>query len=416
MATITFFTRAPNSDKKVNVRVRFRHGKKINFYAKSGLEILPSQFSNETHTINKQSKYKDKDKDKKYLDGLEATILESYKDLKDLPTSDWLTSTIDKYRFPNKYELTPVTLFSFIQDFIDKDRINPNTNKPVSYKVKREYHATFNHLKKYSNDIDFNDIDLDFYDGFKSYLEAENLALNTVGKKIQTLKVFLNEATARGINKNLKYKSNRFRAMKEESENIYLNEKELQTIFDKDLTNKPKLEKVRDLFLVGCWTGLRFGDWNKVKPENIKNGFLTLKQNKTGKEVVIPIDPTVNAILNKYDGNLPRIITNQRFNEYLKEIAKLANLKQAISKKITRGGKAETTIKHKWEMVTTHTARRSFATNMYEIGVPSISIMEVTGHKTETAFLKYIKVTPMGHAQIMKEIRLRSGNHLRVAK
>ena len=133
MATITFFTRFTNPDKKVNVRVRFRHGKKINIYAKSGLELLPRQFSNETHTINKQSKYTDKPKDKKYLDGLESAILEAYKDIKGVPTSDWLKSIIDKHRFPDNYKLESETLFSFIQNFIDKDRINPKTNKPVWY-------------------------------------------------------------------------------------------------------------------------------------------------------------------------------------------------------------------------------------------------------------------------------------------
>ncbi len=432
MATVTYFVRTSkntNFTKEINVRLRFRHGANINLYAKSGLKILPHYFSNDTHTINKKARYKNKNKDKEYLDRLEKVILEAFKELKTSPTTHWLNTVIDKFCFPEKYETKPVTLFSFIQDFIDNAprRINPKTNKPVSYKMIREYHASFGYLKEYADsigkEIDFDDIDLEFYDDFKTFLEnyrsktiKKGLALNTIGKKIQTLKIFLNEATARGINKNLKYQSTRFIAVTEESENIYLTVDEIEEIYHLDLSDKPKLDRVRDLFMVGCWTGLRYSDWNKVKPENIEDGFIRLKQQKTGQPVVIPLHPTVRAILEKYEGNLPHPISNQKFNEYLKQVAKLAKFKEAITKQITRGGKTETVIRSKWEMITTHTARRSFATNMYKMGIPSITIMAITGHRTETAFLKYIKVTPQEHAERMRDIWLNSGSHLKVAK
>ena len=425
MATVTFFTRTTknaNPDKKINIRIRFVHGKKINLYAKAGLEVLPRYFSNETHTINKQARYPDKNKDKQYLDKLEAAILNAFKELKTDPPKGWLNTVVDKYRFPEKYTDTPETLFNFIQDFLNNapHRINLKTNKPVSYKMIREYHATFGYLKEYARsigkEIDFNDIDLEFYEDFKAFLEHKNLALNTVGKKITVLKIFLNEATARGINTNLTFQSTRFKALTEQSDNIYLSVQEIEKIYKLDLSDKPRLDRVRDLFLVGCWTGLRFSDWHKVSPENIENGFITLNQQKTGQSVVIPIHPTVKAILDKYDGNLPKPITNQKFNAYLKQVAKLADFKEAITKQMTRAGKLQTEIKTKWQLVTTHTARRSFATNMYKAGIPSITIMAITGHRTETAFLKYIKVTPQEHAERMRDIWLSSGSHLKVAK
>ncbi len=425
MASVIFYTRTSKKTdptKEINVRVRFRNGKKINLYAKSGLMLLPNRFSNDTHTINKKVKYNDKNKDKQYLDKLEDTILDAFKKLKAGPTSEWLNTIIDSYRFPDKYKLKPVTLVGFIQDFINNapHRINPKTNKPVSYKMIREYHATFGYLQEYAKEtgkqLDFKDIDLEFYEDFKTFLERKKLALNTVGKKITVLKIFLNEATARGINTNLKFQSTRFRAVTEQSDNIYLSVQEIETIYKLDLSGKPRLDRVRDLFLVGCWTGLRFSDWHKVSPENIENGFITLNQQKTGQPVVIPIHPTVKVILDKYDGNLPKPITNQKFNAYLKQVAKLADFKEAITKQITRGGKTETIIRHKWEMVTTHTARRSFATNMYKMGIPSITIMAITGHRTETAFLKYIKVTPQEHAEKMREMWLDKGSYLKVAK
>ena len=91
---------------------------------------------------------------------------------------------------------------------------------------------------------------------------------------------------------------------------------------------------------------------------------------------------------------MPRVISNQRFNEYLKEVAKKAELKEKVHISITRGGITASTAYKKYKLVTTHTGRRSFATNNYNMGVPSLTIMAITGHKTEAAFLKYIKVTP----------------------
>ncbi len=425
MATVYFYIRTSKKTdptKKINVRVRFYHGKKINLYAKSGLEVLPGHFSNETHTINKQARYVDKDKDKQYLDKLEATIIGAYKALKEPPTSEWLNTVIDKYRFPDKYKEKKMTLFEFFQSVIDNldHRINQKTDKQISYQSKREFHVTFGYLKEYAKSrgkkIDFKDIDLDFYNDFIKYLKSRNLAQNTIGKKIRFLKIVLNQATDRGINTNLAFKSKRFKAIAEETDNIYLSLSELDKIQNLDLSNKPKLDRVRDLFLIGCWTGLRFSDWHKVRPENIENGFITLKQQKTNKPVVIPIHPPVENILNKYEGNLPRPISNQKFNEYLKEVARMTDFKEAITKQFTRGGKLETTIKPKWQMISTHTARRSFATNMYKAGIPSITIMAVTGHRTESAFLKYIKVTPQEHAEKMRDMWLNNGSHLKVAK
>ena len=425
MATVYFYIRTSKKTdptKKISVRVKFYHGKKINLYAKSGLEVLPAHFSNETHTINKQSRYPDKNRDREYLNGLEKAILDSYKALKEPPTSEWLNTVIDKYRFPDKYKGKKMTLFKFFQSVIDNldHRTNQKTNKQISYQSVREFHVTFGYLKEYAQSkrkkIDFNDIDLDFYNDFVKYLESRNLAQNTIGKKIRFLKIVLNQATDRGINKNLKFKSKRFKAITEETDNIYLSVEELDKIKELDLSNKPRLDRVRDLFLIGCWTGLRFSDWHKVRPENIENGFITLKQQKTNKPVVIPIHPAVENILNKYEGNLPRPISNQKFNEYLKEVARMADFKEAITKQVTRGGKPETTIKPKWQMISTHTARRSFATNMYKVGIPSITIMAVTGHRTESAFLKYIKVTPQEHAERMRDIWLKAGTHLKIAK
>ena len=103
-------------------------------------------------------------------------------------------------------------------------------------------------------------------------------------------------------------------------------------------------------------------------------------------------------IINKYHGSLPAVISNQKMNDYLKEIGEKAKIKDTVKTAITKGGKTENSINEKFELITTHTARRSFATNAYLMDVPSISIMKITGHKTESSFMKYIRISQEDNA------------------
>jgi len=425
MATVTFFIRTSKKTdptKKINVRVRFRHGKEIDINAKSGLEVLPHYFSNDTHTISKQARYDDRYNDKQYLDNLEAVILSEFKNLKKPPTSDWLNKVIDKYRFPGK-KTDKYTLFKFVEQFIREAPTTPRriNDELPSKKTITDYKVTFENLKEFANykrknDYLFNEIDIVFYTDFKNFLTVnKGYALNTVGKKIKVLKTFLNEAEYRGYISKDNFRH--FKKLSEEKEAVYLSIDELDKIANLNLTNKPKLDRVRDLFLVGSWTGLRFSDWSKVKPENIDGkGNLNILQSKTGNSVTVPVHSTVKTILDKYDGNLPKPVSNQNFNSYLKEVVRLAGLKDIISYRKTIAGKKETIFKPKYELVTTHTARRSFATNAYNMGIPSITIMAITGHKTETSFLKYIKISKEQHARKMQEIWLSSGSYLKIAR
>jgi integrase len=449
MAKIHFFTRTITTDKNalVPIYVRLKSGRKIDLCCKADILIKPDNWSNETQKANQRAdvfkflagESKDEQKGRQKFND-KITVLRSYLESEliqahqeDL-TSEWLKAVIDKHWHPDKYK---TTLFSFIQSFIDKSETKPNpkTGRPVSYKMRREYEVTFKYLKDYAAEkkivIDFKDIDLSFYDGFVQYLqnvppdkkavskeanpdqkEGKKLAVNTIGKKIQTLKIFLNAAKEEGKNTYEAYRSKKFVATTEESETIYLNEAELTKIYEHDFSKDPVNEEIRDLFLIGAWTGCRFSDIEQITPESISEGLIHLQQHKTGKKVLIPLHPVVTAILNKYKGKLPEVTTNQQFNRALKDIARDAGIKEMTHKAITKGGVKVSTAYKKHELVTTHTARRSFATNLYKSGFPSISIMAITGHVTEKSFLKYIKVTPDEHA---KKLQLHWDNrHLKV--
>jgi len=229
----------------------------------------------------------------------------------------------------------------------------------------------------------------------------------------------MSEATERGINTNLAFRSKRFQVVSENTPSIYLSEVELEELYKLDLSSNPRIERVRDLFLIGCWTGLRFSDFSNITQENIQDDQIEITTKKTVEPVIIPFHPVVKGIMSKYRGkypnSLPPAISNVKMNEYLKELGSMTEgLQITASTMITKAGIQKTTQHKKYELLTTHTARRSFATNLYLSGFPSISIMAITGHRTEKAFMRYIKITPDNNAKNLR-LHWQNNNNLKLA-
>lgn len=299
------------------------------------------------------------------------------------------------------------SLIQFIKTYINTVKFT-HEGKQIAENTLKKYNTTLKHLedfqKTYYRSLIFDNIDLKFYSDLLDYfLFSKKFTDNTAGKYIATLKVFLNEATSQGLNKNLDFKKKRFATPYEEVNKIYLTESELLALYNLDLTKNTKLEKVRDLFLLGAYTGLRFSDFTTIGKENIYSNevgkFLKVKTIKTGTTVIIPIHWMVKEILSKYPEKLPNTISNQKMNTYIKEVVKLAKINEStISIRNKAGVRVEET-KKKWELVTTHTARRSFATNAFLTGdIPTLSIRKITGHKTEKAFMRYIQMNEEDNA------------------
>jgi len=333
-----------------------------------------------------------------------------------VPSHDKLRTELDKIYKPTKVTTeqgeTPKELFPFIDFFIKTATRKENTIK--SYKTLK------NNLLEYQNDkkttLTFDRLDIDFYNSFVDYLTkpktiktkagkpktVSGLSINTIGTRIKILKTFLSAANDRGISVPTDYTKKSFKKPTEESFSIYLNESELTSIYNK--SDLPLyLERVRDLFLIGSYTGLRFSDLAQLKKENItSDNTINITTQKTNQKVVVPIHPIVREIFRKYDYKLPKLPTNQKFNEFLKEVAKLAGIKEPITMESTKGGFKVSETTEKYNLVTSHTARRSFATNAFLMDMPSISIMKITGHKTESAFMRYIKMSAKDNALKMQ--------------
>jgi len=409
------------------VFVRIYRGKQFDFKAQTGQLVDPADWNPTKGRVKNTLKATYKDQVNGTLDELEVFLKKELIQTSEY-NREWLESIIEKFYRPDLAEQKGTSLFQFIEKFIDEapKRVNHRSGEAVGYKQIREYNATFNHLKEYASEkrqkIDFKDINMDFYHDFIRYLETDKettdkkgeviiepgLKPNTIGKKIQVLKIFLNSAVDEGLTTNTQFRSRRFAQISEDVDSVYLNETELTKLWELDLKDNPRLDKVRDLFLIGCWTGLRFGNWKDVNFENIKDGFLHIRNEKTrhtnNQKVVIPVHPVVNAILTKYDGILPKVISNQKLNTYIKELCQKAGIDEP-TEKTERVNGVNTRIKvPKYERIGTHTGRRSFASNAYLRGIPSISIMAITNHNTEKSFLKYIRLSNDQHAQKFKEL------------
>jgi integrase len=340
-------------------------------------------------------------------------------ELKNEPTPEQIRAELDLVFNVTKPQPKTKDFISFFEYVAEQTKIRTNatTGKPLSPTRCKSLKQTIGVIRNFQLQtrykVDFDSIDRDFYDNFKTHLEKElRLSANTVGKHIKQIKTVLNEATEMGINTNLRYKSKHFRVITEAAINIYLNESELLDLQKLDLSKKLRLAKVRDLFLIGAWTGLRFSDFSRLTRDNIftdneGNQNFKIKTLKTDTEVDIPILPPTMAVLNLYGGpdnlSLPDSISNQKMNEYLKEIGEMVDsLNVPFNKDRTTGGMKISTNKMKWQYLSTHTARRSFATNMFERGISVQNIMSITGHKTEQEFYKYIQMSPTNKAKLFR--------------
>lgn len=285
------------------------------------------------------------------------------------------------------------SLLEFIEIGLKEREIQPNAKLSTLQGV----HRIQKHLKAYSEKIaktlSFEDIDQAFFHDFKAWLFAppRNLQINYVHKLFSLLRMFMRDAKRRGLHNSEAFLD--FNIKKEETTKIALSFEELEILYQLDFTQNIRLERVRDLFLIGAYSGLRFSDFSRLRPEHMATvegvKMIEITTQKTGETVFIPLFPILETLLKKYEFSVPKI-SSQKMNEYLKELGQLSGLTGKLLVKTSAGGKRQETEMEKWEKLTTHVARRSFATNFYLAGLPAFQIMKITGHRTEQAFRQYI--------------------------
>jgi integrase len=295
----------------------------------------------------------------------------------------------------------------------------------------KQIKSSFEKLKSFEHDchfkLSFDTINLDFYQKYQEYLvNDQKLLNNSVGRHIKTLKAFMNWSTEMGYNTKATYK--KFKAIKEDIEIVYLTETELLNLYNLDLysalskiegteemqkinpenISAESLSNVRDVFCFACFTGLRYSDIHNLQPDQIKKDHLILRTEKTKDILTIPLIDFAIEILEKHNiegkNSLPRVISNQKMNEYIKVACHLAGLKELTRTVNYMGSQRIETVQSKYETISFHTARRTFITLALEKGMRAEVIMEISGHKDYRTFKKYIKITDKVKKDELKRI------------
>ena len=262
----------------------------------------------------------------------------------------------------------------------------PNRFKKYTYNLLEEY------FKKQKPTFD--DIDHTFCENFIEWMSERNLCANTRGSHVKFIKAAMNDAYKNKLHQNIDFKT--FRKETEQIDAVYLTNEEVTKVANLPLCGSHAV--ARDLFIVGCHTGMRFSDYSRLSMNDISDGVIHLITKKCKAPVDIPVHPRVMEILKKHGGVMPKL-SGQRFNMYIKDVCKEAGINESVL--VRKSGKH---IRYeKWELVSSHTARRTCLTNMYKAGIPVYRCMMISGHKTEAVFLTYIRITQEENAQFLKD-------------
>lgn len=282
----------------------------------------------------------------------------------------------------------------------------------------RENDLTASTLKKFENikklliefqnktytKLTFGALDLSFYDSFLNFLiYKKKLNSNTAYKNISLLKTFLAWSYDRGLNKYDYFR--KFKKKEYAVDIVTLTEKELNQLENLDLSDDPRLDKTRDLFLFACFTGARFSDIHNIDRADIKENVWYLRQIKTRNITEIPLIDKALNILKKYElyeKPLP-VISNQKMNKYLKELCQRAEFFEKVRVTEQKGNQVIEKVYQKYELITTHTARRTFITLSLTKGMNAQIVMSITGHKSYGSFRKYVNLVTEDKQRALKE-------------
>lgn len=405
MANTFFFLRNKNGTTPQLIFLGFKLGRKQFVYS-TKCNVLPENWDFKTGRLKNKIKVLNRVEINSYLDKLEKIVDGiSVKYSTAIPKKE-LTKELLKIELENilspKVEVK-ITFFEFIKQYLDdcKSGKRLNEGKRMAERTIKNYNTGFNGLKEYEDytkePITFENLNRKFWDEYVNFLTMEKkYKVNTVGSYQKYLIVFLRESKKAKLWVDDDGLLDVVKVMTENPVDVYLTKKEIELIEKVDLSSNQRLDKVRDLFLIGLNTGFRVSDWYQVKPENFKttnkeNAYIEIMQTKTKAIATTPLRPIVKDILAKYDNALP-VISEQEINRSVKELCQLAGIDQKVKITSTVSGGQQVEVFEKWEQVSTHTARRSFATNLYRDGVDSRIIMRATGHTTEKNFIKYLKL------------------------
>lgn len=384
-----------NAKEETYIILYFQYRKGLRLKYSTGRKILPKDWNDREQCAIQSKRFSEGAEINARLDDLERHCLAIYRE------NGKGNITPEKFRqelrarmgdTEPEEDIRPKTFLEFVEQMYEAKEKQPNAKKG-SLQV---LHKVIWHLQTYAREkrrkLDFSELNEKFYDDFRDWLHSPPrlLSTNYVRKIFQNLKFFIRKAENQHLHNDRSYRD--FETDSAPVSKIALTFEQLEHMATLQLPGH--LEKARDLFLIGSYTGLRFSDFVRIRPEHIKDHkgetVIEITTQKTEQTVTIPLHPALNTVLKKYNYQSPKM-GNALMNRYLKEIGRLAGFTSEIMVHDSTGGIHREVKRQMWEELKTHVARRSFATNYYEKYPDQINnIMQITGHTTERMFRAYI--------------------------
>jgi integrase len=404
------------------------HFKGMRYKIGTGESVNPEFWLNNQRT-SIGIKHPDGKKINNRLDEIEKHLKSAedyFRDKNQIPDFATFKDKFQEFR-DGKKPSADITFVEYLKKFISESSFE--------YETLKKYKTALNKLTAWETYkeriLTFDNIDIHFYTDFEKWFYSllksgkdketkESFSSNYFGSIIKVIKKLMNQARADGLTVATGDRHKDFKIPADTADSIYLTIAELEKIHRLEITPQklaefyPKISAqnlqrkvdsclyIRDLFLIGAFTGLRVSDFTRLDDIHFTEKYLTITTKKTNKKVIVPLHKIVRQIIeNGFD--FTRRISDVKINKQIKQVCKIAGINEAVETTIKRAGKEVRTVSEKWQLVSTHTARRSAATNLYKAGIPSISIMKITGHTTEKSFLKYIKISQEENAELMAE-------------
>lgn len=408
MATINFLYRSAREKASLNLRLLFTYNENAHVIGGKTNLIVSKDYWNNHHNkqrINNDIDLKNYQKDvTDELYKIETYLLDSFDntDIEDI-NKDWLKNQLESYYNPKQAVEIPNKLIPFFEYYLNVKGNDLTINRIQKINVIKAKLERFESATKHKYAIiEVNDF---FKKQYVDYCVIEHYSTNTISGDIAVIKTICRYAEQCDIETHKQLEGVSVKETK--TKNVYLSFEELEQIKAFDLSDNERLNNVRDWLLISCYTGQRISDFMRFNASMIEGEkgeeVLTFTQQKTDKLTSITFLKQAKEIVDKNNGEFPRSISHPKYNEYLKELCMLAGINEmtkgtvkrsiSSSKKKTRNDYRNVVgTFEKWELVSSHIGRRSFATNFYDT-VPTSVLIAITGHSTEKMFLKYIRKT-----------------------
>lgn len=333
-------------------------------------------------------------------------------------SAEMVGSTVKELKKPETKKDIKTSVVDFIEQYAKDAATTKRTGSLSVYNTNAGHLRDFETRNKFK--VTFETIDITTLKQFQKYLiDIKGMNNTTVAKQLSTLKTLLNFARVEyKLKVNQDYRDFKISRKDANHEVIVLTEDELQSVIDLDLSDNNRLDKVRDIFVFSCSTSLRFSDLEDLKREHIRGGSIKKTAVKTGQKLDIPLTAVSDRILNKYkDQHQPLpMISSQKLNDYLKEVGEMAGIDTLIEKVREYGTKTKAETFKKFELMSIHMGRRTFATLSLQRGMAPQDVMAITAHSTYASFKRYINVNSDHKQAVMAKAWGAVPNKLKVAK